>query len=266
VATVKDYYSDNALSVQFYDLITSVDPHIKGDVEFYCNLLRSPPRGALELGCGTGRVALALAARGYKVVGLDSSEPMLARARAKCRSLPELLHRNASFINGDMTAFDIALRFDLIAVPYYSFNHLRGRVPRARCLETIATHLARGSHAVIHASSPEMFLERRGTREMTFRFNDPTYDRLEVTWHEAAVDETDHSFKQIIEYRLFGKTGAVISASAERLKLWWFEDNELLFSAQKAGLELERTLTSFGPEQGRSRIYVLRKGAERAEP
>ncbi len=260
MAKVKGYYSDNALSVQFYDLITSLDPHIKGDVEFYCSLLRCPPRGALELGCGTGRVALALAARGYKVVGLDSSEPMLARARAKCRSLPGLLHRSASFIKGDMTTFDIALRFDLIAVPYYSFNHLRGRVPRARCLEMIAKHLARGSHAVIHASSPEMFLERRGTRETTFRFNNAEYDRLEVTWHEAVVHETERSFEQIIEYRLFGNTGAAISASAERLNLWWFDDNELLFSARKAGLEPERTLTSFGPEQGRSRIYVLKKG------
>jgi ubiquinone/menaquinone biosynthesis C-methylase UbiE len=59
---VKEYYTDDTLSVRFYDAITSVDPHIRGDVDFYAAYLRSPGERVLELGCGTGRVAIALAA------------------------------------------------------------------------------------------------------------------------------------------------------------------------------------------------------------
>jgi SAM-dependent methyltransferase len=261
VARLKAYYSNDALSVRFYDLITSIDPHIEGDVEFYRSFLHAPPQRMLELGCGTGRVAIAIALGGYKVVGIDCSEAMLARARARCRSLSGLRVRpDASFINGDMTSFDLGQRFELIAVPYYGLNHLKGRLPRMRCLEMITKHLASGYHAVIHASPPEMFLERRGTREMTFRFNDPLHDRLHVTWHEATVEDTEQAFQQTIEYRLLAKSGAVILSSAEQLRLWWFDDNELLLSARRAGLELERTLTSFREkEEGRSRIYVFRK-------
>ena len=260
MARFKAYYSNDALSVRFYDLITSIDPHIEGDVEFYRSFLHAPSERMLELGCGTGRVSIAIALDGYKVVGLDCSEAMLARARARCRSLYGLRVRpDASFINGDMTAFDLGQRFELIAVPYYGLNHLKGRLPRVRCLEMITKHLASGCHAIIHASPPEMFLERRGTREMTFRFNDQQNDRLHVTWHEAAVEKTERAFRQIIEYRLLAKSGAVISSSAEQLNLWWFDDNELLLSARKAGLEPERTLTSFHQEKGRSRIYVFRK-------
>ena len=62
-----------------------VDVH--GEASFVASLL--PPGAAvLDAGCGTGRVAVELARRGYQVVGVDLDERMLAGARAKAPDLP----------------------------------------------------------------------------------------------------------------------------------------------------------------------------------
>src|SRR5947209_19234510 len=53
----------------------------------------------LDLGCGTGNHAVPLAERGYQVVGVDRSEDMLARARARGSA--------AEFRSGDLTQLDL---------------------------------------------------------------------------------------------------------------------------------------------------------------
>jgi SAM-dependent methyltransferase len=256
---VREYYSENALGVRFHDAITCVDPHVRGDVDFYADHLHSPAERVLELGCGTGRVAIALAARGYVVVGIDNSEPMLRLARMKRGRLASAQASNVNFLQYDMTTLDLPVRFHLVIVPYYSFNHLESRVLRARCLATIAKHLLPGARAIIHAASPEMFLERRTTRKSFFRFQDAANACLEVTWNQGVLDEGRRQFTQLIEYDLFAADGARLASSDERLTLWWFSDNELETLARKAGLERERTLRSFTSERGDARIYVLRK-------
>ena len=64
----------------------------------------APGRRALDLACGTGTLALALADDGWQVVGLDESEPMLAQARAKAAMLDTTGH--ATFVYGDMRQID----------------------------------------------------------------------------------------------------------------------------------------------------------------
>ena len=55
------------------------------DVPFWRDLALKVGRPVLELGCGTGRIGIPLARAGVSVVGIDRSEPMLARARQRMR-------------------------------------------------------------------------------------------------------------------------------------------------------------------------------------
>jgi SAM-dependent methyltransferase len=261
---VSEYYGEGALSVRFYDAVTSIDASIKGDIDFYSGLLSSHRGHVLEIGCGTGRVAFALAARGHSVLGVDLSESMLKVARRKSRNLINASLINIGFLQHDMLKLDLPMRFDLVLLPYYTFNHLRTASLRARCLGVIAKHLLPGAAAVIHAAAPDRMSERRAERKQVFRLaaavmaDDPA-PRLEVTWRPSAIAEKDRRLTQVVEYELFSPDGTCIAQSAEELNLWWFADDELEASARKAGLGPERTLSSFGPDEGHERIYVLRK-------
>jgi SAM-dependent methyltransferase len=69
----------------------------------------APVRRLLDLGCGTGNHSLALAGRGYEVVGVDRSSAMLARARDKARTAGE---GRAAFVLGDIRRLPLRNRFD----------------------------------------------------------------------------------------------------------------------------------------------------------
>lgn len=68
----------------------------------------APGASVLDGGCGTGRVAIELARRGFDVVGLDADAPMLAAARAKA---PEL-----SWIEADLATFTVGRTFDAVVL------------------------------------------------------------------------------------------------------------------------------------------------------
>jgi SAM-dependent methyltransferase len=255
-----EYYGKDALSVRYYDAVTSIDPCVRGDIDFYAACLSSPPQRVLELGCGTGRVSIALAARGHFVVGVDNSESMLLRAQLKRRGMTRAQQRNIQLLTYDILSLNLPAQFHLVLLPFYTLNHIEGRRLRARALLTISRHLLPGGKAIIHAASPQVLCEQRTPRKPghVFEFED-SGGRLEVTWSKRIVDERQQKSTTIVEYELFAADGRLLSASVAHLKYWWFSDLELKNSARKADLEIEQTLTSFGSEPGRERIYILRK-------
>src|SRR5215469_3492303 len=83
------YEGAESLFVRAYDAFYAGDtPPIAGDIAFYDRLAQATGGGPLlELGCGTGRIALALAQAGLSVTGVDVSAGMLALARRKSERL-----------------------------------------------------------------------------------------------------------------------------------------------------------------------------------
>jgi len=88
------------------------------DVRFWRNLARRIKGNVLELGCGTGRVTLPVGRTAARVVGIDRSEAMLAKARTRAKRAG-LGHRVA-LVRGDIRAlpFSSRARFDLVMAPY----------------------------------------------------------------------------------------------------------------------------------------------------
>jgi SAM-dependent methyltransferase len=111
------------------------------DLAFYENLARRCERPVLELGVGTGRAAIPLARAGFEVWGIDTSEPMLARARRKADGLPAAhLH----LLAGDMRKFELDQEFDLIFAGLGGFHHLVTHDEQLACLRCVLRHLAPG--------------------------------------------------------------------------------------------------------------------------
>ncbi len=129
----------------FYDLDLE---GYEDDVEFY-RMLASEWEGAiLELGCGTGRVAKALAAGGSEVVGVDTSPAMLALAPR------EPTAGQVEWCEGDMRTLDLARRFALVLVPLGGLQHLETIDDLVATLETIARHLDDDGLAVVDIEAP----------------------------------------------------------------------------------------------------------------
>ncbi len=111
------------------------------DLAFYENLARHAEGSILELGVGTGRVAIPLAEQGFDVWGIDSSEAMLDRARTKAS--PEVAGR-LRLEPGDNRDFHLDHEFELIFAPYGTFHHLLTEEDQASCLACVKEHLTPG--------------------------------------------------------------------------------------------------------------------------
>jgi len=122
---------------ELYELENSDDPHF--DLPFWRGLVEElAPGRVLELACGTGRLTLPLAAGGVELVGIDTSEPYLAHARAQLDGQP------AHFERADMRSFSLDGAFDLVIAPFNALAYLYAREDQLGCLEAVRAHLAPG--------------------------------------------------------------------------------------------------------------------------
>jgi len=111
------------------------------DFPMYENFARRCELPVLEIGVGTGRVALHLARADFVVWGIDSSPAMLKRARSKAdESLAGRLH----LVEADMRDFDLGQEFDLALCPGGGFQHLLTADDQASCLASVRRHVAPG--------------------------------------------------------------------------------------------------------------------------
>jgi ubiquinone/menaquinone biosynthesis C-methylase UbiE len=87
------------------------------DVPFWRNLARQAGGKVLELGCGTGRISLPLGRAGVRLVGIDRSDRMLARARTRVKRAR--LSNTISLIRGDIRTTPFAApSFSMVMAPY----------------------------------------------------------------------------------------------------------------------------------------------------
>lgn len=119
------------------------------DTSFYLATAREFGDPVLELGCGTGRVTMALAQAGVRVTGLDLAERMLERAVAKRNTLPTEARERVRLVQGDMTRFELAGHFRLVIIPFRPFQHLAETRQQLDCLACIKRHLAPGGRLIL---------------------------------------------------------------------------------------------------------------------
>jgi len=137
------------------------------DILFYCGVAKQCGDPVLELGCGTGRITMAIADAGYRITGLDISARMLERAREKCGALHKEAREKVRLVQGDMTEFDLAEQFRCIVIPFRPFQHLLEVEQQIRCLTCVRKHLARGGRLVVDffQTDPERMHDPRFLRE-----------------------------------------------------------------------------------------------------
>ena len=118
-----------------------------GEIEFYLELAREAGDRSLptlELACGSGRIAVPLAREGVRLVGLDNSPAMLARAREKSAGLA-----GVEWVEGDMRSFGLGKTFGLVIIPVASLQPLLTTEDQMACLRCAHRHLAPGGRLAL---------------------------------------------------------------------------------------------------------------------
>jgi SAM-dependent methyltransferase len=105
------------------------------DGPFYERLAGRYGGPVLELGCGTGRIALALAGQGFAVVGVDVAPAMLARARAKSSGL------SVEWVEADCRTLNLGRRFRTAIMAANGFQHLVSADDQTAAMGAVFRHL-----------------------------------------------------------------------------------------------------------------------------
>ena len=140
-----------------YDAIAELyDPwsrSVTEDVGFYAAEARKTGGPVVELGIGTGRIAIPIAQEGVQVIGVDSSREMLAacRRRAEAEGVTELLDLRL----GDLRAPPIEEPVPLVICPFRSYLHLADDGERVEALTAARAALAPDGRLVFDVFAPK---------------------------------------------------------------------------------------------------------------
>ena len=127
--------------------------NLTDDIPFYLEYAKQQQGDILELGCGTGRVALALAQEGFHVTGLDLSQQMLDVFREKLTTTPALAD-NITLVHGNMANYTIGCQFSMIIAPFRAFQALTNDNDIESSLACIHNHLANDGIFIINVFNP----------------------------------------------------------------------------------------------------------------
>ena len=143
------YFGERVAAVYDEHSASMFDPAV---VEPAVEMLRelAGDAAALEFAIGTGRIALPLAERGVRVVGIDSSEAMLARLREKPGA--ERVEATA----GDMASTRVDGEFSLVYLVFNTIFNLTTQDGQVACFANAAAHLRSGGRFVVEARVPEL--------------------------------------------------------------------------------------------------------------
>lgn len=142
------YASANVESMGGYEgpfaILSDKTLHEFSDVEDYIELAAHQGGSILELGCGSGRVLLQLAQRGYNVTGLEISKDMIALLRERLHSLPKMVQERVRVEQKDARNFDLGIKFSLIILPCATLPLIPTFEDRKAVLRNAVSHLEAG--------------------------------------------------------------------------------------------------------------------------
>jgi SAM-dependent methyltransferase len=101
-------------------------------------------RSIVDLGCGTGRHAIAFAEKGYAVLGVDRSPDMLSEAKTRLETIAPELNRSINFCQADIRDFSVAKSFDAVVALFHVMSYQTSNGDVAAALSSARSGLRAG--------------------------------------------------------------------------------------------------------------------------
>lgn len=205
---------------------SSFDPHA---IDVLSELAGGGP--ALELGIGTGRIALPLSVKGVEVHGIDAAESMISRLRAKPGA------DGITVTQGNFAEVPVEGKFSLVYIAFNTFFALSSQEEQVQCFRNVAAHLAPGGCFVIEAFVPD--LTRFTGGQVNWATKVATDEvQLDVGQHDAAN-------QRVISQKVVLTNGNVRLYPVQIRYCW---PSELDLMGQLAGLRLRERWSNWKRE------------------
>jgi len=235
---------------RFYDLDHA---GFDDDLAFYGEFARMVSGRLLDIGVGSGRVAVPLAMAGHEITGIDVSQPMLALAgqRAAGAGVGERL----SLVHADAATVSLAERFGLAFFSLNTFSHLLTPREQLAALANVRRHLRPDGRLLIDQWNPYASTAPDSSGQWMFGYRRQAPDGHWVTQSvSSSADQAEQQLHTRIMYdeeiaaasptrRDVG--GAVLRRTTVTLRLRFFYRYEVEWLLLAAGYELETVFGSY---------------------
>jgi SAM-dependent methyltransferase len=225
----KDYFGERVADRYDESSADMFDPAVVDPVvDFLVEL--AGDGAALELGIGTGRIALPLALRGIRVHGIDLSEAMIARLRAKPGA------EQIDVTIGDFATTTVEGRFSVAYLVFNTIMNLTTQDEQAACFQNVAAHLEPGGCFVIEVGVPGLRRLPPGETVHVFSFEGPT---------KFGFDEFDVARQGLISHH-YGIVDGKLEGWSIPFRYAW--PSELDLMARLAGMTLRERWSGWNRE------------------
>jgi SAM-dependent methyltransferase len=182
---------------------------------------------ALELGVGTGRIAIPLAERGVRVTGIDASQAMVDRLASKPGG------ERVEVVIGDFTEVAVSGSFSLVYIPFTTLFALPSQDDQIRCLRNVARHLDGEGHFVMDAFVPDV-ARFRNHQDLSVQHVGTDHVLVDASRHDPVAQRVESShvvlsangvrlYPVVVRYAWPAELDAMALAAGMKLK-WRFAD------------------------------------------
>jgi len=225
-----NFYADETYGERvaevYDDWFSEYDPHA---IDTLAGLAQNGR--ALELGIGTGRIALPLSERNVEVHGIDAAPSMISRLRSKPGS------ERITVTTGSFADIPVDGEFALVYVVFNTFFALPSQEEQVRCFRNVAAHLSPNGSFVIEAFVPNMARFTSGQVNWATRVTEDLVE-LDVGRHDQAT-------QRVVSQKVVITDGNVRLYPVQIRYAW---PSELDLMAQLAGLQLRERWSNWNRE------------------
>jgi SAM-dependent methyltransferase len=221
----------------YYNLLYH-DKDYAGEAKFIQKILLTYAPGAcqiMELGCGTGKHAVLLAAQGYQMYGVDQSVEMIQQADANLVQFPSEIAHKLKFTRGDIRNFRTPQKFDAVLSLFHVVSYQVGNEDLLATFATVKEHLSPNGIFVFDVwygpavlnNQPAIRIKRAENEQIKIaRIAEPTLypndNIVDVNYHFFVEDKRQNTFKQF----------------QENHRMRYLFKSEISFLAQEFGLKV----------------------------
>ncbi|MCA9731944.1 MAG: class I SAM-dependent methyltransferase [Deferribacteres bacterium] len=244
-----------------YEIWSTADPAYVPCYNFYVQACSNTQGCIVELGIGTGRIAIAVAQNGNIVTGIDISSRMLEHCQTNIEHAG--LDEQITLIQDDIRSFELSQKADLIILPFRSIGHLLTHDDKRTALQQVYKNLAAGGRFIFdhYIFNKQWALAHHGIPRLMHGSLDPSIGGKFI-WDTYLYDFSSQRMQCFITIEKTNQNGIVIQKSHNPLTFSWILPEQVRELVMEIGFEIESVYGDFMfgsfQENSSEQIWVLR--------